>query len=142
MEKLESTIGLFQSVDKESRLELLLDYARRLPPLDNRFHAARDAGLGAVPECQTPVFLAVEAVEGCLRIHVDVGEEAPTVKGLLSILVDALDRQPVQAIAEIPANLLSRLGLQDVIRMNRAVGFSAMIGRLKIGARNATEGRQ
>ena len=54
MEKLQSIIELFQSVDKESRLELLLDYAKRLPLLDARFHAARDEGLGGVPECQTP----------------------------------------------------------------------------------------
>lgn len=90
-----------------------------------------------MPECQTPVCLIVESVQGRVRIHVDVGEEAPTVKGLISILVAAFDRQPVQALAEIPAVLLSRLGLQDVIRMNRAMGFSAMIGRHKSYVQNA-----
>ena len=142
MDKLQSIIEMFQSVDTESRLELLLDYAKRLPPLDARFHAARDEGIGGVSECQTPVFLFVELVEESLRIHVDVGEEAPTVRGLLSILAESFDRQPIHSVDKIPADLLSRLGLQGVIRMNRAVGFSAMIGRLNTHIRHAVKARK
>ena len=137
MEKLQSTVDMFQSVDAESRLELLLDYAKRLPTLDRCFHEARDAGLGKVPECQTPVFLLVEEIEGCLRIHVDVGDEAPTVKGLLSILVEACDGHSPHVVASIPDDLLSRLGLHTVLRMNRAMGFSAMLGRLKASAKRS-----
>ncbi len=125
---------MFQSVDAESRFELLLDYAKRLPALDPRFHEARDAGLGSVPECQTPVFLMIEENVGCIRIHVDVSDEAPTIRGLLSILVEAFDGQEPDLVASIPDDLLYRLGLHTGLRMNRAVGFSAMIGRLKASA--------
>ncbi len=135
MGPLQPIVDMFQSVDEESRLELLLDYAKRLPALDSRFHEARDAGLGTVPECQTPVFLVIEETGGCLKIHVDVGDEAPTVKGLLAILVEACDGRPPDVVASIPDDLLSRLGLHTVIRMNRAVGFSAMVGRLKASAK-------
>ncbi len=134
MERLQPTVDIFQSVDAESRLELLLDYAKRLPALDRRFHEARDAGLGSVPECQTPVFLMIEEKLGCIRIHVDVSDEAPTIRGLLSILVEAFDGQEPDLVASIPDDLLYRLGLHTVLRMNRAVGFSAMIGRLKASA--------
>ena len=135
MERLQLIVDMFQSVDAESRLQLLLDYAKRLPVLDRRFHAARDAGLGKVPECQTPVFLVLEEKDGYLNIHVDVGDEAPTVKGLLSILAEACDGRSPDVVASIPDDLLSRLGLHTVIRMNRAVGFSAIISRLKASAK-------
>lgn len=46
-------------------------------------------------------------------------------------------RQPVEALSGIPSDLLSRLGLQRLIRMNRAVGLSAITGRFKNFAKNA-----
>ncbi len=137
METLQPIVEIFQSVDAESRLELLLDYAKRLPALDRRFHEAPHAGLGSVPECQTPVLLMIEENDGCIRIHVDVSDEAPTIRGLLSILVEAFDGQEPDLVASIPDDLLSRLGLHTVLRMNRAVGFSAMIGRLKASAKRS-----
>ncbi len=140
MNRLEPIIDLFQSVDAQMRLELLLDYSRKLPPLEERFHEARDAGLGSVPECQTPVFLWIEAQDGKLRLHVDVAEEAPTVKGLLAILVEAYDNAPADEVMAMPDDLLNRLGLDQLLRMNRAVGFSAMVGRVKREAAKAADG--
>ena len=86
MSKLDEIIEMFQSVDAQMRLELLLDYSKRLPPLPEKYHAQRDAGLHRVPECQTPVFLRIEPENSSVQIHFDVAEEAPTVRGFLSIL--------------------------------------------------------
>jgi sulfur transfer protein SufE len=68
---------------------------------------------------------------GAVRLRIAVAEEAPTVKGILSILVHAYDRTTPAQISRIPADLLSRLGLSSCIRMNRAVGLNAIIARIK-----------
>jgi cysteine desulfuration protein SufE len=134
---LSKIVDTFASVDVELRLELLLDYARKLPPLPQRLRAQRDAGLNRVDECVTPVFLWVEKAGDALRLFVDVAEESPTIRGLLSIIVLACDGAAPEEIAALPADLLNRLGLQGSLRMNRAVGFSAIIGRIKREAAEA-----
>ena len=78
----------FTAVDEELRLAMLLDYAKKLPPLPAELAAARDREAHRVPECMTPVFLWVTPDDerpGSVRLLLDVAEEAPTVKGMLSI---------------------------------------------------------
>jgi cysteine desulfuration protein SufE len=132
LNQLQEIIDTFQSVDEELRLELLLDYAKKLPPLPERFHAQRDAGLHKVPECQTPVFMWVETDDqGTAHIYVDVAEEAPTVQGLLSIIVHGCEGEPAEAVTELPSDLINQLGLGEKIRMQRHVGLTGIIGRIK-----------
>jgi len=131
--KLEEIAATFRSVDPELRVQLLLDYAKRLPGLPDRLRARRDAGLDRVHECTTPLFLFVEpgAEEGTLRLHIDVAEEAPTVRGIASILVHALDGAPPADFAALPDDLIRRLGLDDLIRMTRRVGIAALVALLR-----------
>jgi len=132
LQQLDEIIDTFQSVDEDMRLELLLDYAKKLPPLPARFQAERDAGLHKVPECQTPVFMWVEADGGQgTQIYVDVAEEAPTVQGLLSIIVNGTQGEPPARVAELPSDLINHLGLGEKIRMQRHVGLTGIIGRIK-----------
>jgi len=135
--KLDEIIETFQSVEPDIRLELMLDYSRRLPPLPQKYHAQRDAGVNRVPECMTPVFLWIEQDNGSVRIHVDVAEEAPTVRGFLSVLIDAFEGASREEIAAAPSDLLERLGLSDLIRMNRAMGLASILGRIKRAAGEA-----
>lgn len=131
MTKLDEIVGKFAGVDDELRLELLLDYAKRLPALPPEYEARKAAGENRVPECMTPVFLWMDADDGRLHIHVGVAEEAPTVQGILSILIAAYEgADPIEA-QSMPEDLLDRLGLTNVIRMNRVLGLRAIMGRIK-----------
>lgn len=135
-ETLSEIIDAFQSVDVDTRLELLLDFSKQLPPLDERRAAERDAGLHRVPECMSPVFLWVEpgSNDDSARIILDVAEEAPTVKGFLSIIVQSYDEHRPEEIRNLPLDLVNRLGLSSVIRMNRAHGIAAIITRIRNAA--------
>lgn len=124
----------FSSVDEDLRLSMLLDYAKKLPALPPQLEAEKDLDARRVHECMTPVHLWVlpdADKTGCVRLHVAVAEEAPTVKGILSIILHAYDRTTPAQIATIPSDLLARLGLDSCIRMNRAVGLNAIIARIK-----------
>ena len=128
---LETIAETLQSVDRETRLELLLDYAERLPPLPEAYHPLRDRGLNMVHECQSPVFLMVEVKDGVVRLHADVPEEAPTARSFMAILMEAFDGRPVHEVLDAPADILHRLGLANLLGMQRTRGLSAIYRRVK-----------
>lgn len=124
--KLEQIIGEFADLDARERLELLLEFAENLPPLPERLQTERDAGLHRIHECQTPVFIWVELHDGRLQLYADSAPEAPTVKGFVSILVDAFTGlTPAEALA-VPPDLIKRLGLSEALGMVRMRGLSAI----------------
>ena len=131
---LSDIIEAFQSVDAPTRLDLLLDYANSLPPLPAKYQSAAAKEMARVHECMTPVFLWFEKENGHLRIAAEVAEEAPTVKGFVSILAKAFDGSPCTEVAAVPMDLLQKLGLDGQIRMNRAVGLTAILARLRHAA--------
>ena len=131
MPKIDEIIETFQSLDPELRPEVLLDYANKLPALPPELAEAADRDDGRVPECQTPVWLWVVPEEGGVRLHARVAEQAPTVKGLLSILVHGYNGATREEVANVPNDLVQRLGLSGLVRMNRMVGLSAMIQRVR-----------
>jgi cysteine desulfuration protein SufE len=127
---IEAIISMFRSVDEELRLQLLLDYARKMlaPPPSLSAIKGDDA---VVHECMTPVRLWVRQENGHIRVYAQVGEEAPTVRGFISIIAHGYAGASARELAAIPSDLVSQLGLSGVIRMNRVVGLNAVIQRLR-----------
>jgi cysteine desulfuration protein SufE len=128
---LERTIKRFASSDRQTRLELLLDYAQKLPPLPERLVPLRDQGLNRVPECQSPVFLFLERENGGVVLHADAPREAPTVRGFVSLLARAVHGATPEDVGTMPGDILDQLGLSEALGMTRMHGLSAMVGRLK-----------
>ena len=131
IDKLDRIVRRFKASDKQTRLELLLDYSKRLPDLPDRYHAAREQGLNRVPECQSPVFLFLEAGEGGVVLHADAPREAPTVRGFVSLLARGLEGAAPAEVAALPTDLLDQLGLSEALGLTRMHGLTAMIGRLR-----------
>jgi cysteine desulfuration protein SufE len=131
MSKLAAIIEEFQDLDASERLDLLLDFAEKLPELPEAYQAKREAGLHRVPECMTPTFLWVQCISGRVSIHAYVAPEAPTVKGFVSILVEAFNGTRPDEVATAPVDLLHRLGLAELLGMNRLRGLNAVQQRLK-----------
>ena len=136
MTGLENIIKRFQGADRDTRLELLLDFANRLPPLPEKYREAVALGVNRVHECQTPVYLFMEPANGGVEIHAEVPREAPTVRGFLSLLIKGMKGATPDEVAAIPGDLLDRLHLTDVLGMTRMQGLSAVIQRLKKMAKN------
>lgn len=131
IDKLDKIVRRFKASDRQTRLELLLDYSKRLPELPDRYHAAREQGLNRVPECQSPVFLFLEAGEGGVVLHADAPREAPTVRGFVSLLARGLEGAAPADVAALPTDLLDQLGLSEALGMTRMHGLTAMVGRLR-----------
>lgn len=131
MTHLDEIIEQFNNADYQETLELLIDYSENLPELPERFTEARDKGINRVHECETPVFLFVDVQKDTVNIYADVPEESPTVRGLVSILVNAFDGASPEDIKNAPDDLLLKIGLGQKLGMRRMHGLSAVYSRIK-----------
>ncbi len=131
MPSLATLIPRFKSADRTTRLETLLDYSRKLPPLPQRLELEKERDEHRVHECQTPVFLWVEVDQGQVHIHADVPRESPTVRGFISLLARNLDGAAPADVARIPDDLLDQLGLSETLGMTRTQGLTAILYRIK-----------
>jgi cysteine desulfuration protein SufE len=139
MADFERTIQRFASADSQLRLELLLDYARKLPALPERYQLAKEKGENKVPECMSPVFLFLEANDGKLTLFADAPVEAPTVRGFVALLAREIKDASPKDVAAIPSDLLDRLRLTELLGMTRMQGLTAIVGRVKRMAGNISD---
>jgi cysteine desulfuration protein SufE len=131
MPSLDQVIRRFRAADRQLRLETLLDYARKLPPIPEHLAAQKAQGLARVHECQSPVFLWVEVENDIVHLHADAPPEAPTVRGFVSLLIATLDGRPTAEVRGVPDDLLDQLGLTEAIGMTRTQGLNAVLWRVK-----------
>ena len=121
----------FHAVAGQDRLQLLLEFAQELPPLPARYAERHDL-LEPVPECQSPLFLAVEMdPDATVHLFFDAPPEAPTTRGFAGILHAGLDGLSADEVLATPAEFTSQFGLQDLVSPLRLRGMAAMLARIK-----------
>ncbi len=123
-------IEAFAEVPKSSRLELLLEYANALPPLPDRYSNHPEL-LERVEECQSPVFLFVEVLNGNAQIFLTAPLEAPTTRGFASLLQIALNGQPIDVVANFSDEFINELQLTELVSPLRIRGMHGMLARIK-----------
>ncbi len=121
----------FTALPARERLTLLLEYSDGLPSLPERFAEHREV-LERVPECQTPLFLAVE-VDDERRVHlfIEAPAESPTTRGFGGILREGIEGLPVEAVLGIPDDAPHAFGLGEAVSPLRLRGMVAMLSRIK-----------
>ena len=130
----------FGALPDRDRLQLLLEFSEELPGLPDRY-AQDPALLEPVPECQSPLFLAVEVGEDdTVHLFFDAPREAPTTRGFAGILHAGLDGLPADEVLATPAEFSSQLGLQHLVSPLRLRGMIAMLARIKRQIRERREG--
>jgi cysteine desulfuration protein SufE len=129
--RLQEIAGEFNAIAGKERLELLLEFSKELPPLPPRY-VEHPGLLEPVPECQSPLFLAVE-IEDDATVHLffDAPPEAPTTRGFAGILHAGLDGLSAEEVLATPGEFSSQLGLQDLVSPLRLRGIAAMLARIK-----------
>ncbi len=128
---LESIVAELKDADRQERIDLLIDFAKSLPPLPDRLEAHKDAS-HRVEECQSPVYLFVE-IEGGDRVkfYADVPVEAPTVRGFVSLLLEGLNGATVADVLTTPNDLVESCGLREILGMLRLRGLHGVLRRIK-----------
>jgi cysteine desulfuration protein SufE len=139
-EALDSIVQELADADRQERIELLIDFAKSLPPLPERLEAHKDAS-HRVEECQSPVYLFVELEGDKVSLHADAPIEAPTVRGFVSILVQGLNGATAEEVLSIRNDLIERTGLAEILGMLRVRGLTGVLGRLKFEVTRALMAR-
>ena len=138
--RLAELVDEFAEVGPRERLQLLLELSQELPPLPPRYADAVQS-MEQVPECQSPLFLAVEVEPaGDHRVHLffSAPPEAPTTRGFASILRTGLDGEPAAEVLAVPDDFYVALGLGQAVSPLRLRGMAAMLARIKNKVRAAT----
>ena len=126
---LAEVVSDFKDVEGQDKLALLLEFADELPPLPADLE---EAAMEPVPECQSPLFLHVNADDrDHVRLFFSAPAEAPTTRGFAAILATGLDGLPADDILAVPDDFYTELGLAKLISPLRLRGMSAMLARIK-----------
>jgi len=126
---LAEVVSDFGEVEGQDKLKLLLEFADDLPELPADLE---EAAMEPVPECQSPLFLHVDAGDpNRVRLFFSAPAEAPTTRGFASILAAGLDEQPAADILAVPDDFYTDLGLAELISPLRLRGMSGMLARIK-----------
>lgn len=128
--RLAEIIDEFKDSDRQEKLELLLEFADKLPALPDRLLAQRDA-MERVHECMTPVFLQTELHDGGVIFHFDIPPESPTTRGYAALLAEGLRGEPPQAVIAVPGDFFIAMGLQQVLSPQRLNGITAILAYMK-----------
>ena len=138
---LQRIVDLFASAPKDLRVQALLEYSRKVPPLPERY-ASHPELLEPVPECQTPFFLASEVNDDeRVRLHFQVPAESPTTRGFAGILHSGLDGATAGEVLGTPNDFYVNMGLGEAISSLRLLGMGAILARLKRQVREQLEER-
>jgi cysteine desulfuration protein SufE len=129
--RLDEIVEEFADLTRDLRLEALLDYSRRVPPLPPELAGNRDA-LEQVQECQTPFFVATELRDdGAVELYFDAPPEAPTTRGFAGILYEGLNEASAEDVLATPETFYAAMGLGEVVSPLRLRGIGAILARLK-----------
>ena len=128
--RLGSIIEDFQLCEGQEKLELLLEYSEKMPPLPDHLRLHPDQ-MEQVPECMTPVHIHAELQEGGLHFYFDIPPTSPTVRGYAALLGEGLDGATPEQVMKIPESFYQQLGLEQVLSHQRLNGISALLAHMK-----------
>ena len=134
--RLQDIVEDFAFCEGREKLELLLDYSERMPPLPDWLQDQHE-NMDQVHECMTPVFVQSELQDGGMHFYFDVPPESPTVRGYAALLAEGLDGLSPQEILGVPNDFYLEMGLEKVLthqRMNGLWASLAHMKRLAVGA--------
>lgn len=134
--KLSELIADFDGLDDEEKLELLVELSDELPSPSAGHSAGQQSESCRVQECQTPVYLWVDIIDGRVRLEADVPKKSPTVRGLVTLMVQGLNDSSPDEVAGVPDDMVEHLGLQKALGMQRQQGFRGVVARIKREVRN------
>ena len=136
--RLQEIVEEFGEAEGQDKLELLLEYSEKMPPLPDWLD--KDTNMEQVHECMTPVFVHAERENGGMAFYFDVPPESPTVRGYAAILGDGLRGATPEQIVNLPGDFFQAMGLHKVLSPQRLRGISAILAYLKRLARGQLQG--
>ena len=145
-EHLDRLISTLESMEREDRIQTLIDVAERFQPVPPRIAQRPFPAERRVPGCESEAYVWSEPrPEGTLSYHFAVeNPQGISAMALAEILRDSLSGAPLPEVAMVPADIIYRifgrelsmgksLGLMGIVNMVRAEAQQ----QIKAGAQGA-----
>lgn len=132
--KLVDLFDEFQGMDPLERLEVLVEMAETLPALSPDRSADPAPSDCRVIECQTPVDLWVDVEGDVVRLEAHVSRQSPLVRGLVALLIEGISGATLAEVLSVPADVLTPLGLNELLGMVRQRGARGLVAAIKTRA--------
>ena len=125
-ERQDDIVADFLSIDDPlSQYEYLLEFAAALPALDE----AQKTDENLVEVCQSQVWLVLEDRGGRLGLQAD--SDTLIVRGVLQLLVQVVDGQPLEDVAQATIDFPARADLMATFNDARRKGVGSIIATIK-----------
>lgn len=138
--RLQKIIEEFEWFEGQEKLQLLLEYSEKMPPLPDWLN--KDSNMEQIHECMTPVFVHAERENGGMHFYFDVPPESPTVRGYAAILGEGLHGATPEEVLAVPGAFYQQMGLQKVLTTQRLNGIGAILAHIKRLATKALSEQQ
>lgn len=135
--RLQEIVAEFGEAEGQDKLELLLEYSEKMPPLPDWLN--KETNMEQVHECMTPVFVHADRENGGMVFYFDVPPESPTVRGYAAILGEGLHGALPEQVVNIPTDFYLAMGLHKVLSQQRLRGITALLAYLKRLAREQVQ---
>lgn len=127
--RLAQIVDDFNWSEGQEKLELLLEFSEKMPPLPDWLD--RQSDMEQIHECMTPVFVHAESENGGMHFYFDVPAESPTVRGYAALLAEGLAGAAPEAVVKVPADFYLAMGLHKVLTTQRLNGIGAILAYVK-----------
>ena len=112
--------------DWMDRYNFLIELGNDLPPIDPKFKT--DEYL--INGCQSKVWLHADYVDGKMKFTAD--SDALIVKGIVALLIRALNNQEASEIINTDLYFIDKIGLKENLSPTRSNGLVSMIKKMKM----------
>ena len=114
--------------NQEEKYNYLIELGKKLPLLEEENKKEENKVKG----CQSTVWLIAEWHDSIIYFKAE--SDTVIVKGLLSLLIRILSEQKPEAILNADLYFIEKIGIPQLISVNRSNGLQAMIKQMKIYA--------
>lgn len=119
----------FQEIDDwMDRYAMIIDLGNSLPAIDEQYKTPQHL----IEGCQSRVWLNAEMRDG--HVHYTADSDAIIVKGIISLLIKALNDHTPQEILDADLYFIDKIGLAENLSPTRSNGLLAMVKQMRMYA--------
>lgn len=134
-DRLESLVSTLESLEREDRIEMLIEAAGHFAPVPERIARRPFPAENRVPGCESEAYVWPEAgPAGTLSFYFAVeNPQGISAMALAEILRGSLSGAPLEEVADVPADVVYRIFGRE-LSMGKSMGLMGMVNMVRTAA--------
>ena len=134
-DKLDQLISMLESMEREDRIQMLIDVAERFQSVPPRIAQRPFPAERRVPGCESEAYVWSEPQpQGTLAYHFAVeNPQGISAMALAEILRDSLSGAPLPEVSDVPADVIYRIFGRE-LSMGKSLGLMGIVNMVRAAA--------